>query len=88
MAERNLWRAISKMVWAFNIEPPINPKTGKPEPLNTAAFSVNGEKSAYAPGAVRIPLDFKVRISPRSEQHIRVIEREYIEAIPTLEKYE
>jgi len=87
IAERNLWRSISKLLWGFDISPITDPVTGKPKPPNSAAFSVNGEVSAFEGGAVRVAIPFDVVIKPRSTQHAETINREYAEVLPTLEKY-
>jgi hypothetical protein len=88
LAERNLWRAISKVLWAFDIEPTTNPVTGKPMPPDTTPFSINGKNSAFHGGAVRVANPFRVVIRPRSPQHAAVIEKEYQEALPILEQYD
>jgi hypothetical protein len=87
VAERNLWRAISKILWAFDIQPITDPVTGKPKLPNTAAFSVDGKEPGFAGGAVRVAFPFEISIKPRSGKHASVIEREYIEALPILERY-
>lgn len=88
LAERNLWRAISKILWAFEITPIVDPITGIPKPPSTTAFSVNGEKSAFFGGAVRVAYPFDVNIKPRSSKHVAVLIKEYEAARATLEKYD
>lgn len=87
LAERNLWRAMSKIVWGFNITPMTDPATGKAQPPDTTAFSVNGKKSAFAGGAVRVAFPFKVKITPRSAKHAEVIKKEFGEVLPILNRY-
>lgn len=88
IAERNLWRAISKILWAFDIQPCVNPMTGKTELPNTAAFSVDGKEPGFAGGAVRVAFPFKISIKPRSEKHVAIIKREYEAVLSTLEAYD
>lgn len=88
IAERNLWWAMSKILWGFNITRLTDPRTGEPEFLNTAAFTKNGEVSAFEGGAVRVAKPFKVKIQPRSAQHAVVIQKEYNEVLPLLAMYD
>lgn len=79
---------MSKILWAFKITPIVDPNTGKSEPPNTAAFSINGQKSAFMGGAVRVAYPFKVNIEPRSKHYAEVIAKEYAEIKKILSKYE
>lgn len=88
IAERNLWRAISKILWAFEIEPITDPLTGVSMPPDTTPFSINGKTSAFHGGAVRVANPFRVVIRPRSSKHAAIIEREYREVLPVLEQYD
>ncbi|OAG38867.1 hypothetical protein AYO21_06898 [Fonsecaea monophora] len=88
IAERNLWRSISKIIWAFDISPAIDPRTGKPEHINTAAFTVNGQHSAFIGGANRVAKPFNVVIAPRSQARVETIKREYAEAEPLLSQFD
>ncbi|KAF7554975.1 hypothetical protein G7Z17_g2507 [Cylindrodendrum hubeiense] len=88
LAERNLWRAISKILWAFEITPIVDPLTGVPKPPSTTAFSVNGEESAFFGGAVRVAHPFDVNIKPRSPKHVAVLLKEYEAAQSILKKYD
>jgi cytochrome P450 len=36
LADRNLWHAISKILWAFEVKPKIDPQTGKSFKLDTS----------------------------------------------------
>jgi len=65
-----------------------NPVTGELMPPNTAPFNVNGEKSAFVYGAVRVVHPFKVIIRPSSPQHEAVINRECEEVLPILQHYD
>lgn len=79
LAERNMWRIASKLLWAFEFSEPINPKTGDVEHL---------DPNAYNPGILQAPLPFKVQIKVRSEAHRAVIQREHKEAIGFLGQYD
>jgi hypothetical protein len=67
LAERNMWRIVAKLLWAFDISEPVDPVTGQVQPLDVNAFS-----SAI----LSCPLPFKVQVKPRSPQHLEVITRE------------
>lgn len=88
IAERSLWRAISKMLWAFDIQPITDPMTGKPAPPNTSPFNDEEIESAFAGGAVRVAHPFKIKITPRSAKHAAVIDEEYAKVLPLLQSYE
>jgi hypothetical protein len=88
LAERNLWRAIAKCLWALEIKPITDAATGKLLPPSTQAFSIDGSKTAFSTGNVRIALPYKISIKPRSAQHAAVIEAEYAAAQQILSKYE
>ncbi|KAM5354649.1 hypothetical protein ACJ41O_001296 [Fusarium nematophilum] len=78
LAERNMWRIASKLLWAFEFSEPVNPETGKVMPL---------DPDAYNPGILQAPLPFKVGIKPRSQAHVATIEREYSDALGLLDQY-
>jgi len=73
--ERNMWRVIAKVLWGFNIEPEINPDTGKPYPI---------DPDAYNYGILQAPLPFRAKITPRSQAHVETIRREWREASDVL----
>ncbi|KPM46512.1 hypothetical protein AK830_g173 [Neonectria ditissima] len=88
LAERNLWRSMSKILWAFEIKPTTDPLTGEPQPPSTVPFSKNGLTSAFTGGAVRVARPFKVNLVPRSPKHAEVLLREFEKATPILSKYD
>jgi hypothetical protein len=88
LAERNLWRAISKLLWAFDITPIIDPATGKPILPNTEPFGTKTTAAGFAGGAVRVAHPFKISIKPRSAKRAEVALREYREILPLLQEYE
>ncbi|KAL5591178.1 hypothetical protein FOVSG1_010067 [Fusarium oxysporum f. sp. vasinfectum] len=78
LAERNMWRIASKLLWAFEFAEPTDPKTGEVQHLDSYA---------YNPGILQAPLPFKVSVKPRSEAHIATIRREHAESLEFLDQY-
>ncbi|KAJ0351053.1 hypothetical protein COL154_013062 [Colletotrichum chrysophilum] len=78
LAERNMWRIAAKLLWAFDFAEPLDPETGKVTPLDA---------NAYNPGILQAPLEFKARITPRSEAHVATIRREHTDAERFLAQY-
>lgn len=79
LAERNMWRITAKLIWAFEIAEPIDEKTGETVSLNEEAFS-----SAI----LTCPLPFKARITPRSAQHLAMVEKELADALSFMSAWE
>lgn len=78
LAERTQWRMLARLLWAFRIE---------------HAVDENGEKieidtEAYEEKLITGPKRFRVRFTPRSEKHAKVIESELKVAQEVLEKWE
>jgi cytochrome P450 len=78
LAERNQWRIAAKVLWAFEIIEPTDPKTGQ------GILDVD----AYTEGLLHAPLPYQVIFKPRSEAHIATIRREYKAAMAALEPFE
>ncbi|EEU44533.1 uncharacterized protein NECHADRAFT_96455 [Fusarium vanettenii 77-13-4] len=78
LAERNMWRIASKLLWAFEFAEPTDPKTGEVTHL---------DPEAYNPGILQAPLPFKVSIKPRSEAHVATILREHEGSLEFLSQY-
>ncbi|KAF4813759.1 Cytochrome P450 monooxygenase yanC [Colletotrichum siamense] len=78
LAERNMWRIAAKLLWAFDFAEPLDPETGEVTPLGA---------NAYNPGVLQAPLEFKARITPRSEAHVATIRREHTDAEGFLAQY-
>jgi hypothetical protein len=78
LAERNMWRIASKLLWAFDISEPVDPITGQTIPL---------DPNAYNPGITQAPLPFKVRIVPRSKEHSESIRKELQGALDFLSPF-
>jgi cytochrome P450 len=79
LAERNMWRIVAKLLWAFEFAEPIDATTGKVIPL---------DPDAYTTGHLVTPKPFQVRITPRSANHIEAIRREQADALAFLRQYE
>jgi len=71
LAERTQWRLNARILWAFEVLPKIDSKTGKPMPID-----VNN----YHEGIAHTPAEFPVAFKPRSQAHIDVIRREMADA--------
>jgi hypothetical protein len=78
LAERNMWRIASKLLWAFDIAEPLDPVTGK---------VVSLDANAYNAGITQAPLPFKVRITPRSREHAASISKELSGALDFLSPF-
>lgn len=79
LAERNMWRIVSKLLWAFDIFEPTDEATGEKIPLDANAFS-----SAI----LMCPLPFKVRVIPRSKVHMAMVEKELSNAQEIMSAWE
>lgn len=71
LAERTQWRLNARLLWAFEIQRKIDPKTGRPMPIDT---------NHYHEGISHTPAEFPVVFKPRSQAHIDVIKREMANA--------
>jgi len=78
LAERNMWRIASKLLWAFEFSEPVDPATGQMIPL---------DENAYTDGILKMPLPFKVQVKPRSPEHVATIKRERAAALAFLEPF-
>lgn len=79
LAERNQWRMLARLLWAFRIEHAIDETTGEEIEIDVNAFE---EK------LVTGPKPFRVQFRPRSKEHVRVIERELEAVSELLKKWE
>lgn len=73
VAERNLFLAISKLIWAFSIEPDLD-ETGKPIEPDL------DPRTGYSEGFLVCANDFPCRITPRSGARRETIMKEYQKA--------
>lgn len=79
LAERNMWRIIAKLIWAFKFSEPIDPETGEAVPLDT---------EDYTEGHLVAPNPFNVRIIPRNPEVVASIQSEREAAFEFLQQYE
>ena len=83
LADRNLFHAIAKVLWAFDIKMATDPKTGKPIVPDTNVVT------GYREGLTACAHEFPVKLTVRSEARRKAIEREYAEAQASIfPKYE
>jgi hypothetical protein len=75
---------MAKLVWGFNFLPPIDPQTGEPAPLNKIDTDV---PTAYTDGVSTGPKKFDCRIVPRSQDHVDVMKRDFVEAQSIFSQY-
>jgi cytochrome P450 len=78
LAERTQWRMLARLLWAFPIEHALDEKGLRIE-INT---------DAYEEKLITGPKPFRVRFTPRSPQHVRVIEKELEVVSDLLKKWE
>lgn len=72
LAENSMFITLAKILWAFEIRPPLGPD-GKEEPVDTS-------DDGYEPGVNTLPKQYKARFVPRSPEVERVLQSEWIEA--------
>lgn len=71
LAERNMFLAIAKMLWAFDIKPKVDPKTGLRAAIGTDPIL------DYTEGFLVCPKDFVCDVQVRSERRRETILSEY-----------
>jgi cytochrome P450 len=82
LAERNIWLAVAKILWAFDLECGTDENGNMVEP-NTDPVT------GFVAGLVEIPKDFKVKFTPRSKARREVIFREFEKAeVEVFSQYE
>ncbi|TEA09810.1 Cytochrome P450 monooxygenase patI [Colletotrichum sidae] len=72
LAENSLFITIAKIVWAFEIRPPLG-ADGNEVPVDVS-------DAAYEPGVNTLPKPFKVRFIPRSQKRLEVLRAEWAQA--------
>lgn len=73
-----MWRITAKLLWAFEFSEPLDPVTGRVQPL---------DPDAYTSANLVCPLPYNVRIKPRSKAHVEAIKRELAGAEEFLSQY-
>ncbi|CAG8910257.1 unnamed protein product [Penicillium egyptiacum] len=71
LAERGIFIACAKMLWAFDMSEPIHTQTGMPVPVDVDA------ETGYMDGFLSCAKDFKATIRVRSESRRETILREF-----------
>jgi cytochrome P450 len=79
LAERSMWRITAKLLWAYEISEPLDPVTGKLQPLDINAFNT---------GILMCPKPFRVRLVPRSDKHLAAIKRDLTGSLSFLSQWE
>jgi len=74
LADRGLYHAIVKMLWAFDIKMANDPETGEPIVPNTDMLT------GYREGLTACAHDFPVQMIVRSEERRATIMKEFVEA--------
>ncbi|KAH7394687.1 cytochrome P450 [Pyrenochaeta sp. MPI-SDFR-AT-0127] len=85
LAENSLIINISKLVWAFNITPGIDPVSGAQLSKEQVSDSI---ETAWTNGVLTAPKPFPVTLSVRSKKHQETIHRENEEAHQVFQEYE
>lgn len=70
LAERTLWLAMARVLWAFDIKPKVDASTGKPIPIDVDPVT------GYSDGFVNQCLPFEVDCTIRSEKRRETIFRD------------
>lgn len=78
LAERNMWRIAAKLLWAFDISEWEDPTTGG---------VIHLDKDAYTSAILMCPLPFKVKITPRSPEHLACIEKDLSSAMEFMSRW-
>ena len=71
VAERSLFLGMSRILWAFNIRPAIDPSTGK---------EILPDPDKLTQGFVCMPEEFQAKITPRDQRRAEIVMREWREA--------
>ncbi|KAK1480709.1 hypothetical protein CTAM01_14271 [Colletotrichum tamarilloi] len=72
LAENSLFITLAKILWAFKIEPALDPN-GKELPIDLS-------DEAYEPGINTLPKPFKVRFTSRNNRRAEVLKSEWFQA--------
>lgn len=70
---------IAKLLWAFDINLPADPVTGK---------KIIPDPEAYKEGIMHGPLPYEVVFKPRSQMHIDVIMKDCEQSLKMLQQWE
>jgi hypothetical protein len=79
LAERNMWRIASKLLWAFEFSELFDKELDK---------TITIDDQNYSEGILIAPNPFKVHIKPRSKAHVDIIRAETGTALNFLKQFE
>ncbi|KAK9378461.1 cytochrome P450 [Kockiozyma suomiensis] len=79
LAERNMWRIVAKLLWAFELSEPVDPISGNVIPLDV---------QAYNSAILLRPLPYKVTVKPRSPDHLKSVQGELASAMKFMSQWE
>lgn len=78
LAERNQWRIVAKMIWAFDIQ----------EPVDANGRKITLDPEDYQTGLLHCPKPYKAIFKPRSQKHIDIIKSSHKKALVDLQPFE
>lgn len=76
IAERSLFLAVSRLLWAFNFQRAVDPATGCEIPLS--------HDDDLQGGMFVMPRPFQARITPRDDEKARIVKEAWKEASESL----
>ncbi|KAI5240963.1 cytochrome P450 [Aureobasidium subglaciale] len=76
LAERSLFLGMSRLLWAFNIKPTVDPTTGK---------EILPDPDKLTQGLVCMPEEFLVALTPRDQNRADLVEKEWQEVQQSLD---
>ncbi|KAH8901185.1 putative cytochrome P450 oxidoreductase [Thozetella sp. PMI_491] len=79
LAERNMWRILAKLLWAFEISEPVDEATGE---------TIHLDKDAFSSAILMCPLPFQARLKPRSAKHLAIVQKELGQALDFMSAWE
>jgi hypothetical protein len=79
IADRSLYLAISRLLWAFDFSKAINPVTGE---------EITPDMDNLAEGVMMLPNPFAAKITPRTPQRAEAVRREWAEVAKLLDTEE
>ncbi len=70
---------MAKLLWAFDIELPVDPATGE---------KIIPDPEDYMEGIGHKPRPYKVIFKPRSQRHIEIIRRDVQDSLKVMKQFE
>ncbi|ESK96459.1 cytochrome p450 [Moniliophthora roreri MCA 2997] len=75
IAEASLFLVLSRIIWAFDLQVPKDPKTGNP-----IIPDINDEDATYTDGFVSVPKAYPLAFIPRSEKKAQIVRKAFEQA--------